>query len=146
MGCLVLLLALLLQSAWWVRGDLLSSPLAYRLLDGVCRVLGCPIPLPRRSDQLVVRERYLGPYPEQADKWQLRLGLRNPNPIPLALPVIEVELYDLHEHLISVGRFIPEQYTDPASPQAVAPHTEISLSLLLQAPQPEPSGFRLHLR
>ncbi len=143
LGGLCLLLLLLGQSAWWARGMLIQSPTARSLLEGVCQALGCQVPLPRLPAALVVTERQLQPDPEHPERWRLRLGLRNQAPVPQALPLIELELYDLREKLQAVGRFPPEAYASPGLPQAIAPQGTISLSVEIAAPDPEPSGFRL---
>lgn len=144
-GGLSLLLLLVAQSAWWARGALIQSPIARPFLEGLCQPLGCRVPLPRLPSELVVTERQLEPHPEQAGRWRLQLGLRNQATVPQALPVIEVELYDLRERLTAVGRFRPEQYSVPGLPQAIAPQGVVKLRLEMGAPDPEPSGFRLRL-
>jgi len=146
LGSLVLLLGALAQAAWWNRGPLIRSPLTRPLIEWGYQQAGATAPLPQLPDQLVVTERHLEPHPEKSRRWQLRLGLSNPGVFPQALPVIDLELYDIRQHLTAAGRFLPVEYARGGLPDRIEVGGNLDLRLDLAALPEDPSGFRLYLR
>ena len=145
LASLALCIALAAQLAWWERGNLIRSASARPLLEQACAHLGCRVPLPHLPRELVILDRSLEPRPGPPDILALRIELLNQAPTTQAFPVVQLELYDTREQMTAVGRFPPEAYRHEEFPRGLESQARGTVSLDVNAPADEPSGFRIRL-
>ncbi len=140
-----LALVLAVQAAWWQRGNLIRSPASRAWLEALCEPLGCRIPLPRLPDQLTISKRGLEPHPDRPDALRLYLELLNEAATPQALPVVQIELYDVKQNMTAAGRFPPRDYWSSDRPATIDAGAAVALVLDFAAPPEEASGFIIRL-
>ncbi|HYN76826.1 MAG TPA: zinc-ribbon and DUF3426 domain-containing protein [Lamprocystis sp. (in: g-proteobacteria)] len=149
LASVLLILAIGAQLAWWRRGELLRDPTAVRVLNGLCRPLGCLVPPVRLPGALAVLEPSLDPDPANG-ALLLRLRIENQGELPQPAPLIELELLDQHGDPAAVRRFTPAEYATSGTPPAdlgpLAPGETRSVTLVLAPPRDDPSGFKVRLQ
>lgn len=144
----VLLLVLIMQSAFFFRADLAArSPSLKPALISYCRILKCTVPLPRHTDLISIESSVLEADPANASLITLNALLRNHAPYAQAFPNLELTLNDIQDKPLARRSFTPENYlpkTESASAGLPASH-ELEINLRLNTGNLKPSGYRLVL-
>lgn len=145
--CLVLLVLLLAQLAWWRREAVMvywpdSQPLFMR----ACAQLGCQIVPPRDIDGLQVEASDLrqvdGPH-----RLELRVPLRNRYNVALAYPAIELTLFDAKNE-IAIRRVLwPQDYLPPGTAVATGlpAHATQTMIVRLDSGNAVATNFRVQI-
>jgi predicted Zn finger-like uncharacterized protein len=107
----LLALLLLLQTAYFLRGELAAAlPSTRPLLEALCRPLACTVPLPRQLDKSAIAASSLEHDPENKSRVRLSLLLANRTGHTQAWPWIKLTLSDVRQSPVAQKIFSPEEY------------------------------------
>jgi predicted Zn finger-like uncharacterized protein len=148
LGLLVALLVLMVQVLVHFRVEMaVLQPGLKPLLQGLCRPLGCDLPLPHRAEMLGIETSDLHPDPTHPGRLQLVMTLRNRAPFVQELPHLEVTLTDTADATLLVRSLAPREYlpagTDPG--RGFAAGSELPVNLTLDVGDVPAAGYRLYL-
>lgn len=147
-GCLLLLIILLAQAAYFFRVELAARlPGLKPTLMSYCKLLKCSIPLPQKADQISIESSDMEADPSQADIIILNAILRNRAPYAQAYPSLELTLTDTQDKALARRTIRPAEYLKPDEEenQGLLPNREISVKLHLDTADLKPTGYRLFL-
>lgn len=148
-GCLLLLVVLLAQAAFFFRIELAARlPGLKPALVSYCMLLQCTVPLPQKADQLSIESSDLeAADPAQASIITLNATLRNHAPYAQAYPNLELTLTDTQDKALARRTFHPAEYLKPGEDEqkGLAPSRELNVKLHLDTTDIKPSGYRLFL-
>ena len=148
-GCLLLLIVLLAQVAFFFRIELAARlPGLKPALVSYCMLLQCTVPLPQKADQLSIESSDLeAADPAQAGIITLNATLRNHAPYAQAYPNLELTLTDTQDKALARRTFHPAEYLKPGEDEqkGLAPSRELNVKLHLDTTDIKPSGYRLFL-
>jgi hypothetical protein len=144
-----LLLALIVQVAWFFPGELVARvPPADTPVRAFCAWTGCRIALPRLPDQLFIEASDLQMLdPERPSEVLLTATVRNRAALAQAYPMLELTLTNALNETTARKVFGPEVYLGPGADRArgIGPQQEVSLRLYLDTGSVKPAGYRLYL-
>ena len=146
---LLLLLAALGQSAYFLRTEIASSyPPAKPWLVEACNRLHCTVELPRQADLLSIEDSDLQDDPDYEGVLVLVSALYNRAPYPQAYPLLELTLTDTFDKAVLRRTFTPQEYLpkDIVLADGIAAGGETHVSLNLSVTGEKPSGYRLYVR
>ena len=145
---LIALGLLLVQGAYVFRAELaVSQPDLRPLLDDLCGLLECDIPLPRKPELVSIEASDLHPDPQRKNLLVLAATLKNRAPFAQDYPQLELTLTDTRDQPMVRKVFAPAEYL----PQGVDAHAgfaangELAVNLWLDATDIGASGYRLYL-
>lgn len=148
-GTLLLLIALLAQSAYVFRDRLAASfPETKPVLDQVCSYLRCQVNLPMQIESLSVESSELQTLAANGTTFALTLLLRNRGVTDQAWPHVELTLNDASDKSIARRVFTPREYlTAPEQElqQGFQARSEQTVKLHFQLTQLKASGYRVYL-
>ena len=148
-GCLLLLMVLLAQAAYFFRIELAARlPGIKPTLISYCLLLRCTVPLPQKADQLSIESSDLEVAdPAQASTIILNATLRNHAPYAQTYPNLELTLTDTQDKAVARRAFRPMEYLRPDEDekQGLLPNRETSIKLHLDTTDLKPTGYRLFL-
>lgn len=147
-GCLLLLIILLAQAAYFFRVELAANlPGLKPELTAYCGLLQCTIPLPQKADLVSIESSDLEADPAQANAITLNAILRNRAPYAQTYPNLELTLTDTQDKALARRTFRPVEYLKPGEDekQGLATNRELSVKLNLDTTDLKPSGYRLFL-
>ena len=111
LASLLLLLVLLGQIAYFLRGELAAAvPASRPALTFLCQPLGCVVPLPTQLTRQAIVSSSLEHDPEQRSRVQLTLLLANRTNQVQTWPNILLSLSDVRETPVAQKAFPPEVY------------------------------------
>ncbi len=144
----LLLLVLLAQAAYFFRVDLAARlPGLKPALTGYCKLLGCSVPLPQRTDLMSIESSDLEADPAHENQINLNALLRNRASYPQAFPNLELTLNDTQDKPLARRIFKPKDYLPPHEnePTGLLPNHELVVKLHLNTNDLRPTGYRLVL-
>ncbi len=147
-GCLLLLIVLLAQAAYFFRVELAANlPGIKTALTSYCRLLQCTVPLPQKADLMSIEFSDLEADPALASVITLNALLRNRAPYTQTYPNLELTLTDMQDKALARRTFRPAEYLKPGEDekQGLAANRELSVKLNLDTTDLKPSGYRLLL-
>lgn len=147
-AALLLLLALLAQSAYFFRVDLAARlPGLKPALTGYCQLLKCSVPLPQNAEQMSIESSDLEADPAHENLITLIALLRNRATYTQAFPNLELTLNDSQDKPLARRLFRPADYLPPVESEktGLLPNHEISIRIPLNTTDLKPSGYRLAL-
>jgi predicted Zn finger-like uncharacterized protein len=149
LGIVVLLLALVVQGAYFYRGEIASRiPELRPHLDRVCGFLHCKVALPQQPRQISIEASDMQALdPAHPGQIALTATLRNQATIVLGYPALDVVLTNSKDHTVARRIFLPAEYLDAAKdPRAGIPaNAEVTVKLNLDSGDLGAAGFRLDL-
>ncbi|MES1981406.1 MAG: zinc-ribbon and DUF3426 domain-containing protein [Pseudomonadota bacterium] len=149
LGCLLLLIMLLAQAAYFFRVELAARlPGLKPALISYCKLLHCSVPLPHQADLMSIESSELEVAdPAQANVITLNAILRNHADYAQAYPNLELALTDAADKVVARRIFVPAEYLAPENNEArgIAAEREASLKLRLDTTDLKPTGYRLFL-
>lgn len=147
LASITLLAALLLQVAYFERDTLGAHPMLRPLLEQMCAVTGCTVPLPRNPSAIRFLDRDVREHPERAGALLVNITLRSDTPYLQAYPSVQVELTGMGERPVARRRLQPQEYLDSSVDwsSGMPPHTPLQITVEFVAPQEPVFGFRLDL-
>lgn len=147
-GCLLLLIMLLAQAAYFFRVELAANlPGLKPALTAYCGLLQCTVPLPQKADLVSIESSDLEADPAQSNVIILNALLHNRALYAQAYPNLELTLTDTQDKALARRTFRPAEYLKPGEDekQGLAANRELSVKLNLDTTDLKPSGYRLFL-
>jgi hypothetical protein len=149
-GCVVLVLALVLQIAYAYRGDIAARyPAAKPALIAFCETARCSVALPQRPELVKIEASDVHMIDANRPALiQLTATLRSYAAYDLAYPALDLVLTNANEHALVRRIFLPHEYLGGGrDPQAgIPPNAEITVAVELDTGDLDAAGFRLDLR
>lgn len=144
-GCLVAVLALLVQAAIHYRTELaVLYPGAKAALNAACAPFGCEVSLPRKSELVGIEASNLSP--DASGKLALSATLKNRAPFTQQFPDLELTLSDTKDQPLVRRVLVPADYLAPEALAAgFGAGAELSVNLLVDAPGVPAAGYQLYL-
>lgn len=139
---------LVLQAAYLFRAELsVSQPDLVPLLEEMCAMLECDIPLPRKADLVGIETSDLHPDPQQKTMLVLAATLKNRAPFVQAYPHLELTLTDTRDQPVLRKVLAPEDYLPQGADArgGFAANGDLAVSLWLDPGDAGASGYRLYL-
>jgi len=141
---LLLLTALIVQWMYMQRVPLYAQPEWRPVLQRLCAVLGCELPLPRRPEQVQILERAVREHPRVAKALLVDLTFISRAEERIAYPTVELRLADVSGNRVMGRQFSPSEYL-PASVDGrmgMSPDKPMRITLELVAPATEVVSFQ----
>ncbi len=111
--CIVLLLLLVLQHAWFMAGDLAGAfPVLGPVLDEFCAVAGCETQRRAGDDGIRVVSRTVRPHAEYSSALSVQATLENRSSATRPFPVVVFVLYGRDGRAVASRAFEPAEYLD----------------------------------
>jgi len=146
-GIVLMLMALIVQAAYFWRSEIAAYAPALRpQLERLCAQLHCTVSLPQQPWQITIEGSEMQAIdPTAPGLIVLTATLRSHATIPLGYPALDVVLTDNDDHTVARRIFLPAEYLDSSKdPRAgIAPNTEVTVRLNLDAGNLGATGFRL---
>lgn len=139
---------LVVQAAYVFRAELaVSRPDLRPLLEELCGLLECDIPLPRKADLVSIEASDLHPDPQRQNLLVLAATLKNRAPFVQDYPHLELTLTDTRDQPMVRKVFVPADYlAEGADLRAgFAANGDLAVNLWLDAGDTGASGYRLYL-
>ncbi|MCU7930006.1 MAG: DUF3426 domain-containing protein [Candidatus Thiodiazotropha sp. (ex Codakia rugifera)] len=133
LGCFILLLPLGGQVIWQSRDSLIQYDTGRQLLQGVCRIAGCNMPIRRATDKILISERTLTTHPDKENVLSLQLEMVNTAAFQQPYPKLQLSLYNDIGKLIARRTFSPSEYkatqyqSQDMMPKLQAIHAQLDL-------------------
>ncbi len=140
------LIGLLAQATYFFRVELAANyPAAKPMLNGLCEVLKCTVPLPQNANLMSIESSGLEDAP--LNHLILNALLRNHAAYAQAYPNLEFTLTDTEDSPQARRIFKPVDYLSSAENETTGllPNHEINIKLHLDTMGIKPSGYRLVL-
>lgn len=144
----LLSLVLLAQAAYFFRVELAARlPGLKPALIGYCKLLGCSVPLPQKTDLMSIESSDLEADPDHVNQITLNALLRNHASYAQAYPNLELTLNDTQDKPLARRIFKPRDYLPPQENEqtGLLPNRELSIRLYLYTADLRPTGYRLVL-
>ncbi|MBI4989467.1 MAG: DUF3426 domain-containing protein [Rhodocyclales bacterium] len=139
---------LLVQAAYLFRAELaVSEPDLRPLLQEMCSLLDCEIPLPRKADLVSIEASDLHPDPQGKNLLVLVATLKNRAPFAQDYPHLELTLTDTQDQPMIRKVFAPAEYLSQGADARAgfAGNGDLAITLWLDAAEAGASGYRLYL-
>ncbi len=143
-----LILLWLAQAAYFFRVDLAARlPGLKPALVDFCHVLGCSVPLPKKTNLMSIESTELEANPEHENQITLNALLRNRATFAQAYPNLELTLNDIQDKPMVRRIFKPADYLPPLESEQIGllSNHELSVKLYLKIADFTPTGYRLAL-
>ena len=147
-SCIVLLLLLVMQYAWFMAGDLAAAwPMLGPALDEFCEVSGCESRRRTGDDGIRVVSRAVRPHAEYSSALSVSATLENRSPESHPFPVVVFVLYGRDGRAVASRAFEPAEYLDggTAPPVELEPGRRVDITFDLVAPSEVAVSFDLRL-
>lgn len=143
-GSLLLLLPLSGQITWYLRDNLINHDAGRQLLQGVCSLTGCEVPLRRDTEQIIISERALTAHPEKEEILSLKLEMVNAAAFQQPFPKLQLSLYNDMGKILARRTFHPDQYKGEQyqSQQMMPKLKAVQIELELLDPGNDVTGFK----
>ena len=141
-GLLVLLLAG--QWAYFNRADLAMKPSWRPLVERICSVTACELPLPSDTGQVALLDRDVRRHPDVKDALLVNATLVNRAEFTQSYPVLSIRFSDLAGKPIAERRFRPAEYlgADLDHDDGMAPAAPVHVVLEIEDPGEEAVSFQ----
>ncbi|MET0027767.1 MAG: DUF3426 domain-containing protein [Candidatus Thiodiazotropha sp.] len=143
-GSLLLILPLAGQIAWQMRDRLIYYDNGRLLLNTLCDVAGCSVPMRRAMDKIVIVQRALTAHPDKPGVLLMQLEIVNTAAFAQPYPKLQLSLFNEMEKLIARRTFTPEEYLDLPTQRLpmLNKQTATHIALELVDPGSEVTGFK----
>jgi predicted Zn finger-like uncharacterized protein len=141
---LLLLLPLGAQISWYLRDTLVTHYAGRQILQGICGLAGCEVPVRRDTEQIIISNRALTAHPEKEDVLSLKLEMVNTATFQQPFPKLQLSLYNDMGEIIARRTFLPDEYkTGQYRANQMMPISKaVHVALELQDPGKEVTGFK----
>lgn len=143
-----LALLLVLQLVYAMRDQIAGAmPGTRPALDAACKVLGCVVSFPRRTDQIAIESSDLQIDPQRPSIVVLTASVRNRGSSLVAHPSLELTLTNAQDQALARRVFQPADYlSDPSAVErGMAGMAEVNVRITLDTGDLKPAGYRLFL-
>jgi predicted Zn finger-like uncharacterized protein len=135
------------QFGYHLRAELaISQPDLRPLLESLCDLLDCDIPLPHKAELVSIEASDLHPDPQRKALLVLAAALKNRAPFAQAYPHLELTLTDTQDQPMLRKVLAPSEYLAPGTDERAgfAANGDLAVGLWIEA-VPGASGYRLYL-
>lgn len=136
------------HGAYLFRAELAASQPELRpVLEELCNLLDCDIPLPRKAELVSIETSDLHPDPQRKAILVLAASLKNRAPFVQAYPHLEITLTDTQDQPILRKVLAPTDYLPPGhdANTGFAGNGDLAVNLWIEPGLPGASGYRLYL-
>ena len=147
-SCIVLLVLLAMQYAWFTAGDLATTfPMLGPALDGFCAVTGCETRKRAGNDGIRVVSRTVRPHAEYTSALSVQATLENRSPEVRPFPVVVFVLYGRDGRAVASRAFEPAEYLDGGAVPSVGLESgrRVNIAFDLVTPSEVAVSFDLRL-
>ena len=147
-SCIVLLLLLVLQYAWFMAGDLAAAfPVLGPALGDFCAVAGCETKQRNREVGIRVVSRTVRPHPEYTSAFSVKATLENRATEARPFPVVVFVLYGRDGRTLASRAFKPAEYLESgaAPDDGLESGSRANIAFDLVAPSEVAVSFDLRL-
>jgi predicted Zn finger-like uncharacterized protein len=143
-GTFILLLTLCVQTSWYLRDTLIAHDAGRQVLQGICTLAGCELPIRRDTELIIISNRILTTHPDIDDVLSLKLELVNTAAFLQPFPKLQLTLYNDLGSIIARRTFEPHEYNaDQYGSNQMMPRLKaVEVALNLQDPGNEVTGFK----
>jgi len=148
LGSTLLLLVLAAQAAYQYRGDLaLLVPEAKPMIQKLCAILNCDVPLPRRTELMSIESSDLRADGANPSVMVMSAALRNRAAFAQALPALELTLTDAQDQVVARRVLLPPDYAPRGTrlDSDFAAGSEMPVKVFIDAGTLKATGYRLYL-
>jgi predicted Zn finger-like uncharacterized protein len=140
----VLLVLLGLQWTYFNRAGLAADPGWRPMLEQLCAVLRCDLPLRIDLSQLAIIERDVRQHPAADSALLINAAFENRADFIQPYPVFEVSFIDIAGNPVAMRRFLPSEYlgTDRDFTAGLPSHTPVQVVLEVQDPGDKAVSFQ----
>lgn len=146
---IVLLLAVLLavQLVHALRERIGTFPALHPVVSALCRLAGCVVAPPKRSEQLAIESSDLQADPARPSRIVLTAALRNRGTSIVAYPALELTLTNAQDQALVRRIFLPADYLrePPDAERGMSALAEVNVRIELDTGELRPAGYRLFL-
>lgn len=147
LACLLALLGLAGQYAWYNRDALALDPRLRPYYALVCERFGCVLPAFRDLARIRSEALHIRPAPGRPDLLLVDVLLSNRAPFAQDFPGMEIVFSDMRGRVLARRLFLPHEYLDPRlSRLAMPPHEPVSVHLEIVDPGEDATNYELYLR
>jgi len=144
LGSALLAIVLIAQFTWWMREKAIWYPEGRFILQRLCAVTSCTVPLRRAPQWITILDRDIRSDPAKPGSLLLELTMSNTADHEQPYPLIELSLFDNKQRLVAERRFTPQEYLgDAERAETMMPvDLPIHIEMHLVDPGKEVTGFR----
>jgi predicted Zn finger-like uncharacterized protein len=144
LASLLLMLPLSGQIAWYLRDSLITHSVGKQVLQGICGLSGCSVPIQRDIDKILISDRALFAPPEKPGALSLKLEMVNSADFKQPFPKLQLSLYNDMGRIIARRTFLPNEYLTNKhhSSQMMPMSSAVYAELELHDPGNEVTGFK----
>lgn len=123
-----------------------DMPKSRPYLEMICEQVGCTVPYPHDSAQILIDGSNLVAEPGTDDRSRLIVTIRNKADYSVAWPYLELTLTDKFDVAVSRRVLKPAEWLPDSSAKSPAldAHSEVTTNVLLETGKPEPAGYRIY--
>jgi len=140
-GAVVVVLLGITQFIYLSRSDLARYPQIRPLVELVCTLAGCEIPLLRAPDQLELISAQIREHPQDKTLLLAHATFANRAPFPQAYPILRLDLIDVNGIIIATRHFQPEEYLDDSFDIEAGIQPDQSVEVELEIADPDGTAF-----
>jgi predicted Zn finger-like uncharacterized protein len=143
-GSIILLLLLAGQTAWFLRDTLITHDAGRQVLEGICSLAFCEMPIRRDTGQIIISDRALTTHPEIEGILSLKLQMVNTAVFQQPFPKLQLSLFNDMGTIIARRTFKPHEYSaDQYASDLMMPRLRaVNVVLELKDPGDEVTGFK----
>jgi len=139
----LLVVALIGQLLWFGRNQLLSDPAIRGIALSISNTLGVELPPVQDPTKFELISRDILPHASRPDTLVAKIRFRNLAAVPIALPKLELTLFDRSGRVAGQRKFGADEYLAAERPKALAPSQSIDVEMELVDPGEEVTGFQI---
>ncbi len=144
-GCVIALVALAAQGAWFYRNQLAANfAQAKPMLEEMCARTGCTLETPVDAAAISIESSDLQSEPANRGVLTLVALIRNRASIAQPLPHLELALTDPQDAALARKVLGPAEYAPGALPRQIGAGGEFQVKVLIDAGQVKANGYRLY--
>ena len=144
-GCVIALVALAAQGAWFYRNQLAANfAQAKPMLEEICARTGCTLETPVDAAAISIESSDLQSEPANRGVLTLVALIRNRASIAQPLPHLELALTDPQDAALARKVLGPAEYAPGALPRQIGAGGEFQVKVLIDAGQVKANGYRLY--
>lgn len=137
LGCVLLLIVLVTQAAWYHRDRVLARyPQFIPVVQQYCQLLGCRVTRFRETNGIRLVNRDVREHPRYVDSLLVNATMINHSANVQPWPLIRLSLFDTHGNIISYRDFLPGEYLDDSIDRGAGMSVNVPVHFVLEVTGP----------
>ncbi len=137
LGCVLLMIALVTQAAWYHRDHVLTRyPQFIPVVQQLCEQLGCRVTRFRETNGIRLVNRDVREHPRYVDSLLVNATMINHSANVQPWPLIRLSLFDTHGNIISYRDFMPGEYLDDSIDRGAGMSVNMPVHFVLEVTGP----------